>query len=126
MQQRGGAIAPQPGAGAGAGELPKHPKVKTIIDGLVEKSIKIIVERAQKEVNEAKAAKAGLQTAMIDLENPGAPLQHGVLNKVISVQSPKLALTKEMALDDACVTTLATYQSTVDKKLRALQKECVD
>jgi hypothetical protein len=125
VQQRGGAIAPQPGAGAGAGELPKHPKVKTIIDGLIGKSIKII-ERAHKEVNEAKAAKAGLQTAMIDLENPGAPLQHGVLNKVISLQSPKLVLTKEMALDDACVTTLATYQSTVDKKLRALQKECVD
>ena len=105
VQQGGGAIAPQPGAGAGAVELPEHQKIKKIIDGLIEKSVKKI-ERAQKEVNEAKAAKAGLQASTIDLENPGAPLPQGVPNKVKLLQSPKLAVTKEMALDDACVTAL--------------------
>ena len=109
---------PQLGAGVGAIELPKHPKVKRIIDGLIEKSVKK-KERAQKEVNEAKVAKTGLQNATIDFENPGVPLPQGLPNKVKSLQSPKLAVTKEMALDDTCVTALATNQLAVDKKMRA-------
>jgi hypothetical protein len=117
-------VPPQQGVAAVAAQLPEHAKVKKFIDGVVQKNV-TIVTKAQKEINNASAAKAGLEELTFDLNKPNTPLPHGVLNKAKSLHNPKLKVTSEMAEDETCTAALELLQLEVDKKLRAVPKEIV-
>jgi hypothetical protein len=124
--QPGAAAAAAAGGAAGAatqlsGKLLSEKAIRKVTTEHIEK-----VKDAQIQINVALAAKAGLQTATIDVGNPGAPLPDGVPNKVKALRSPKLGATKELLLHEGFMIKLAAHQETCEKALRVFQKACVD
>ena len=102
-------------------EADKHAAIKHIIAEHTKQ-----MKSAQKEINEARGARAKLAELTIDCENPATPLPQHSPKTVRACHEPKLYLPREMGKDEASATRLAGYQKEVDQKVRQLQKKIVE